>query len=118
MLWVCVIGAYMKRKSNLMLIAAEKDSMSVAELFLAYSETASYLEKAGVSCSLCKMPEMELPSGVLLYAYDELEKVIESKLPAIERVDINIIEKENSVLFDINVDATPLKFEFGKEGKV
>ncbi len=114
MLWVCVIGAFMKRKSTLMLLAANNERLPLAELGLAFGETAFYLESAGVTCSLCKMPDVFLPSGVVLYAYDELEKVIESKLPDLRSVRIRVIEKEKSVLFDIQMDATPLMFEFEK----
>ena len=60
------------------------------------------------------MPQISFPSGSLLYAYDEFEKVIESKLPDISRVKMEFHEKETSVLFDIKVDSTPLLFEMDK----
>ncbi|MBR3149251.1 MAG: hypothetical protein IKF64_03695 [Eubacterium sp.] len=114
MMWVCVIGAYIKRKSNLMLLAAKSDTIPMSELFLAYRESLSYLERAGVSCEICTLPDIDFPSGLLLYAYDEFETVIESKMPDISRIKMNITEKDTSVLFDIKADETPLLFELEK----
>lgn len=111
MLWVCVIGAYIKRKSNLMLLAARSESIPLSELHLAYKESLSYLTKAGVTGSIGKAPDILLPSQSLLYAYDEFETVLESKMPEIHRVKIDIKEKKTGILFDIKVDETPLLFE-------
>ena len=114
MLWVCVIGAYIKRKTNLMLIADKSESASLSELYLAYKESLSYLSKAGVDCEIHTASDIPFASGTLLYAYDEFEALIEKKMPDISRVKIDIIEKESSVLFDIKIDETPLMFEFDK----
>ena len=103
MLWVCVIGAYIKRKSNLILLSANSERISFKELQLAYLESFSYLTRAGVDCEIGSVPEISLPSGLLLYAYDEFE---------------TLLEKKSSILFDIKFDETPLMFEFDKEGAV
>ena len=114
MLWMCVIGAYIKRKTNLMLLAEKHENLALSELNLAYKESLTYLSKAGVSCKIGAMPEVEVPAGLLLFAYDELETLIERKMPAIEAVDICITEKESGILFDIKIDETPLTFAINK----
>ena len=118
MLWVCVIGAYIKRKSNLILLSANSERISFKELQLAYLESFSYLTRAGVDCEIGSVPEISLPSGLLLYAYDEFETLLEKKIPDVSRIKIDIIEKKSSILFDIKFDETPLMFEFDKEGAV
>ena len=114
MLWVCVIGAYIKRKSNLILLSTKSDYIPLSELGLAWRESLSYLAKAGVVCSASSLPDLALPSGLILYAYDEFETLLERKMPQITSVNLDVIEKEKSVLFDIKIDETPLMFEFDK----
>ena len=118
MLWVCVIGAYIKRKSNLILLAAKNSEIPLSELNLAYQESLSYLSRAGVVGDISAVPSIDFPSGTVLYAYDEFESLIERKMPDISWVKIDIIEKEKSVLFDIKIDETPLMFEFDKGVRV
>ena len=115
--WVCVIGAFIKRKSNLMLLAEKHSTMELAELGLAYRESLSYLELAGVSVAIGTLPRVKLSAGSVLYAYEEFEKLIESKMPALSRVKITVSEKKTGVLFDIKADSTPLLFELEKEGE-
>ncbi|MBR0414578.1 MAG: hypothetical protein IJI67_05880 [Clostridia bacterium] len=114
MLWVCVIGAYIKRKTNLMLLAEKQETIPLSELHLAYQESLSYLAKAGVACEIGAVPEAAVPAGMLLYAYDELETLIERKMPAIRSVKIAISQKESGILFDMHVDETPLTFVIDK----
>ena len=112
---VCVIGAYIKRKSNLMLLAARTEKISSSELSSALRESLSYLEILGASTEIRVLPDCEFPSGLVIYAYDEFEKLVESRLSEINLVRIDAVEKETSVLFDIKVDGTPLLFELEKE---
>ena len=113
-LWVCIIGAYIKRKSNLILLSAKNETISLNELYLAYKESLDYLAKAGVNYQINTVSNAFMPSGLLLYAYDEFEMLLERKMPAVSDININIVEKENSVFFDIKMDETPLNFEFEK----
>ena len=114
MLWVCVIGAYIKRKSNLILLAAKNDTIPLTELYLAYKESLTYLTKAGVRCRINTVSDTQIASGLLMYAYDEFEMLLERKMPAVSDIQIGIVEKENSIFFDIKMDETPLNFEFDK----
>ncbi|MBE6819264.1 MAG: hypothetical protein E7517_08940 [Ruminococcaceae bacterium] len=118
MLWVCVIGAYIKRKTNLMLLAEKQESIALSELYLAYKESLAYLSKAGVACKIGAMPEAVVPAGLLLYAYDELETLLERKMPSIQAVNIQISEKAGGIMFDIKVDNTPLSFAIDKGVRV
>ena len=111
---VCVIGALIKRKSNLILLASECETVSLAELGLAFKESLSYLKRIGVTSSMSEIPDIMLPAAKILYAYDELEMLIERKMPNIRHIEIHIVDKEASVLFDIMFDDTPLNYEIEK----
>ncbi len=75
---VSVLNAYVKRKSNLLLLAAERDSLTTHTLFLALRESADYLTLAGLQTNVWP-PEEErtLPAATAIALYDAFEAVAE-----------------------------------------
>ncbi len=76
--FVSVLNAYVKRKTNLLLLAAEQDSLTVQALFLAIRESAGYLSLAGLRTD-ARNPEEEqtLPAVAVIALYDAFEAVAE-----------------------------------------
>ena len=75
--WVCVLNAYVKRKANLHLLAAENDRLPLRELFLALRESAGYLTLAGLAATAREPAEATLPSYTVLALYDAFEALAE-----------------------------------------
>ena len=73
-----VMGAYMKRMGNLMLLGDGKKTLSTGELALSLGESFEYLRLAGVACALEAGGEAELPTGRLLASYRVFEHFIEA----------------------------------------
>ena len=75
---VSVLNAYVKRKTNLLLLASEQDSLTTHALFLAIRESAGYLTLAGLHTD-ARQPEEEqsLPSALVIALYDAFEAVAE-----------------------------------------
>ena len=76
---VSVLNAYVKRKTNLLLLAAERDSLSVRTLFLALNESAGYLSLAGLRTD-ARPPEEDrtLPADGVIALYDAFEAAAEA----------------------------------------
>ena len=74
---VSVLNAYVKRKSNLLLLAAEKDYLSLNELFLAIRESASYLTMAGLQTTAGEVEDRQMNAEGLLALYDGFESLVE-----------------------------------------
>ena len=68
----------MKRKTNLLLLAAEQDSLSTHALFLALRESANYLSLAGLRTD-ARQPEeeLDLPAAAVIALYDAFETLAE-----------------------------------------
>ena len=77
---VCVLNAYVKRKTNLLLLAAEKDSLSIEELSLALQESANYLTLAGLQTMISVTEETILPAQQVVRLYDAFERLAEQLL--------------------------------------
>ncbi len=74
---VCVLNAYVKRKTNLLLLASEKDALSIGELSLALQESAHYLTLAGLQTTVSVTQESTLPAQQIVRLYDTFESLTE-----------------------------------------
>lgn len=77
---VCVLNAYVKRKTNLLLLSAENDALEAQELFLALQESASYLTLAGLPTTAAEPEETRYPAEDILSLYDAFESIAEQLL--------------------------------------
>lgn len=77
---VSVLNAYVKRKTNLLLLAAEKEELSLKELFLALQETAGYLTLAGLTTQTMNQEDASYPSRRIISLYDAFESIAEQLL--------------------------------------
>ena len=75
---VSVLNAYVKRKTNLLLLASENDTVELRELQLAVSESARYLTYAGLRSSVDESgfaADRRLPADTVIALYDTFERI-------------------------------------------
>ena len=77
---ISVLNAYVKRKTNLLLLASENDTLSTGELYLALQESANYLTLAGLPTIVLKPEDMPKPAEQLTLLYDAFEQLAEQLL--------------------------------------
>ena len=78
---VSVLNAYVKRKTNLLLLASEQDTLSIQALFQAIRESANYLSLAGLQTgALQPEEELALPAAAAIALYDAFEAVAEQMM--------------------------------------
>ena len=77
---VAFLGAYIKRRSNLALIAEEEEDLSTEELGLAVRESLAYLSLRGFLCDVREEGEARIPADVAEAAYDAFEDAAEAVL--------------------------------------
>ena len=74
---ICFLGTYVKRYSNLMLLAENRRTLSVGELGLAISESLHALEELGVVVTMREEDaEGEIEASKALEVYEALERLI------------------------------------------
>ena len=74
---VSVLNAYVKRKTNLLLLAAEKNRMDTGELYLALEELAAYLTLAGLPAIAGKPAEGTMTADRMIAMFDAFEILAE-----------------------------------------
>ena len=75
---ICVIGAYIKRYGNLLLIREAGETAAVSELVKAMEESMQNLELTDAECGLTCTVEEEIPTAVMAEAYAFFERVVEA----------------------------------------
>ena len=71
------LTAYVKRKSNFVMIEAERDAITAGELEAAINESAHYFAYCGLSITLDRHTERDWPCREAMAVYDSLEAIFE-----------------------------------------
>ena len=100
---IVVIGAYIKRRSNLILIAEQTVKISIRELELCFRETIKNLEwnhvEAGFSTAL-----EEIRSEDAMQIYDFFEAVIEESLEDLSAFMLYLKREDEGIVVSMSVD--------------
>lgn len=100
-----VIGAYLKRRSNLVFLADKSSMLDANELVLTIGESMDNLEVLGISCGF----RTELTEPVLAYQiiamYDFFENVMERTLDRICSITVYAGKRDGSLFLNINTDS-------------
>ena len=101
-----VIGAYLKRRSNLVFLSDKSSMLDANELVLTIGESLDNLEVLGISCGF----RTELTEPVLAYQiiamYDFFENVVERTLDRICSITVYAGKRDGSLFLNINTDST------------
>ena len=88
----CILNAYSKRKSNLLLLSEETLPRRNRELFLALQESARFLQCRGIRAAAVGEEYAEFPIPEIHALYDTFETVLEAYLPCLKRMTVSLAE--------------------------
>ena len=88
----CVLNAWCKRKSNLLLLDESALPKRNRELFLALQESARFLKCCGVEAAAVGEETADFPLLDIHELYDTFEAVIEAWLPSMRRMTVSLLE--------------------------
>ncbi len=86
----CVLNAYCKRKSNLMLLSEENLPSPNRELFLAAQESVRFLKYCGIDAAATGEEYADFSLPQIHALYDAFENVIEAFLPYMHRMTVSL----------------------------
>lgn len=96
-----VIGAYIKRYGNLLLVGERADTADIRDLSRCFEESFDNLELLGADCLQTLMPGVLLMPKDMLYVYRSFEEVIEACLYDLHHVWINMRDHEEEILINM-----------------
>ncbi len=98
-----VLGAYIKRRANLALLADESGRLSSDELWHAIRESCEYLTLSGAAADVRKDGETELPARMILLAFDFFETVAEEAFGSAAAFSAEIGASRSAEAFSLTV---------------
>ncbi len=102
---ITVLGTYVKRRSNLLILKEDKSMFSAKELEYCFRESLEAIHLNGIACSLNANCKGLVQANHLLLIYDLFEDIVEVLLPLINAlfVNLNIAEGKIKVKLQTNI---------------
>ncbi|MGN0335448.1 MAG: hypothetical protein ACI4DV_07300 [Lachnospiraceae bacterium] len=92
---ICVIGAYVKRRSNLILLSEDKTQIPSEELGYCLNESVNYLKVYGVYCTFVQQGKGMIEAEQAKLIYDFFHKVIMSVLSTVSTLLVSLVVESN-----------------------
>ena len=87
---LCILTVYIKRVSNMLLLAESSDTQDIGELELAIRESCEYIKLYGAECETVLNARGRVPNEQLIKMYDEFEQLIEQKIDTLRSVKVEL----------------------------
>ena len=105
MKFACVLGAYIKRRSNFIMLSQDNDLLDVEELALSIKESLNYVTFMGVECSLDFHLKGKMDGKTLGRLYDFFEICVAHEYALPSAIMVHVSRKEEKVIILIESDA-------------
>lgn len=111
---IAVIGAYIKRRGNLMFIGEKSETTDTSELSLCLEESFANLELMGVECAIDIPGNNKIHTKDAIRVYDFFESVTESAIDDLHSVWLKARSLTDSILFHLEVESDNLLDDFSE----
>lgn len=111
---IAVIGAYIKRRGNLMFIGEKSATTDTAELSLCLEESFANLELMGVECAIDIPGNNKIDTTDAIRVYDFFESVTEAAIDDMRSVWLKSRSLKDSVVFHLEVECESLLDDFSE----
>lgn len=101
-----VIGAYLKRRSNLIFLADKMSRLDKRELTLTFLESIDNLEMYGVTCGFFLGITRSILAVHLISMYDFFEEIVEHSLDSMTSLTVSVKEINHGICMTINTDSS------------
>lgn len=110
---ICVISSYIKRRGNLILLGEEASFFPAQELEYCLRESMENLRLCRVAVSLSCRCQGILPKDSAMAAYDFFEMIMESALPTMNAILVNLAVESETVemTFSISCDLSSIALD-------
>ena len=106
MVQMCVIGSYVKRRINLLMLGEESEFVQAREFEYCIRESLDNLRLASVSVMLDAKCEGDIQLASIISAYDFYENLVEKLLDRITAVMVRIICKDGALKMNLQLGCT------------
>lgn len=102
---MAVIGAYLKRRSNLIFLADKTPLFQEKELHLTFGDSMDNLELCGITCGLLSELEGLVEARQLMKMYDLFEEIVERSIDTMTTITVWIGPADGALRITVNTDS-------------
>lgn len=95
--WLSILGAYIKRRSNLVILGQDGLSLSAKELEYCFRESAEAVSESGIDCFFERRCQGQVANERVLAVYDLFQEILETALPTLTALLINLRIAEGAI---------------------
>lgn len=103
---ICVLNAYIKRRSNMELMMSDSEVLPLMELYLAMSESLRYVELFGTQTMLVTSKDRELVADLVIDLYEFFETVLELTLGEVRFMSVTVACSDSDINMRIMLSGT------------
>lgn len=101
---ICVIGAYVKRSGNLLLIRESGEKMPVSELARAIEESLQNLELSDAECGFSCTADVDIPTDIAVEAYAFFEHIIEAVIGCVDYLWVSLRTRNQELILHMELE--------------
>lgn len=101
---ICVLGTYIKRRSNLLILSEDNNLFSAEELNYCLKESVEAMLQGEIDCSLKVSCKGKVKAKNAILIYDLFEEIIEAILPCIPAVFINLNISKGNIKMKLQIN--------------
>lgn len=105
MKYACILNAYIKRHSNLVLLSHTGEFIYSGELSCAFNESVEYIKLCGIKIKCFFDGEGDLPCNIAVTAYEVFEYVAEASVPQADNMLVYLKISKECLLMQMEVNA-------------
>lgn len=105
MKYACILNAYVKRHSNLILLADQGNIIHSEELRRSIIESMEYVQLYGIKMRCSFDTEGNIPAKSVLLIHELFEEILESSIPGADDVLVYLKTSDNSIIMRIVINA-------------
>lgn len=113
---IAVLGAYIKRRSNLVFLSDETGAVSSRELLLCLNESMSNLHLAGMDCAVSLAGEESMGGETAGRLYDFFEETVEAVWESLPAMDVVVTRRpggwQMTLMLECEAELQTLRHQF------
>lgn len=111
MFYMCVLAAYIKRRSNLVMLSEKNKNLNIEELFFSIKESIDYLSLLNIESSLDFKVKGKIDSKILCDFYEFFEICVTDFDNMPNAIIVHLFKNDNDIIMLIESDANTDKLK-------
>lgn len=104
LVWFSVLGAFIKRRSNLVILSQDDLFFSAKELEYCFRESAEAVSEAEIACFFERRCQGQIGTEQGLLVYDLFQEILETTLPTLTALLINLHIRKGSLQLKLQLN--------------